>query len=131
MHRGVRADEGGEEMNAMEPIVSPWIFYWVNVVSGLRCVLLGTITCFICFCIIVAVRAFVEFDGGYEAFVGKHYKRIKTFVVLMMINILLLIAIPGKDTMITMIVAQYTTENNLNYILDVSKQIIEATKKDK
>ena len=23
-------------MNAMEPIVSPWIFYWVNVVSELR-----------------------------------------------------------------------------------------------
>lgn len=118
-------------MNAMEPIVSPWIFYWVNVVSELRGFLLGTITGFICFCIIVAVYAFVEFDDGCEAFVEKYYKRIKTFVVLMMINILLLIAIPGKDTMITMIVAQYTTENNLNYILNVSKQIIEATKKDK
>ncbi|AOH47477.1 hypothetical protein BCS37_03020 [Selenomonas sp. oral taxon 920] len=115
----------------MEPIVSPWIFYWVDVVSGLRWVLLGTMTAFICFCIIVAVHVLVEFDDGYEAFVGKYYKKIKTFVVLIMVNILLLIAIPGKDTMITMIVAQYTTENNLNYILDVSKQIIEATKKDK
>lgn len=118
-------------MNAMEPIVSPWIFYWVNVVSGLKSCLCGTMTAFICFCIIGAVYVFVEFDDDYEAFVEKHYKRIKALVVLMMVNILLLIAIPGKDTMITMIVAQYTTENNLNYILDVSKQIIEATKKDK
>lgn len=41
-------------MNAMEPIVSPWIFYWVNVASELRGVLLGTMTVFICFCIIVS-----------------------------------------------------------------------------
>lgn len=113
----------------MEPIVSPWIFYLVDVVSGVRGVLLGTMTGFACFCIIVAAHAFAEFDGGCEAFVEKHYKQIKTFVVLMMVNILLLIAIPERDTMITMIVAQYTTENNLNYILDVSKQIVEATKK--
>ena len=113
----------------MEPIVSPWIFYLVDVVSGVRGVLLGTVTGFACFCIIVAAHAFVEFDGGCEAFVEKHYKQIKTFVVLMVVNILFLIAIPGRDTMITMIVAQYTTENNLNYILDVSKQIVEATKK--
>lgn len=118
-------------MNAMEPIVSPWIFYWVDIISGLKSFLLATMTSFICFCIIGAMYVLVEFDDGYEAFVGKYYKRIKTIVVLMMVNILLFVAVPGKDTMITMIVARYTTENNLNYILDVSKQIIEATKKDK
>nr|DAY06592.1 MAG TPA: hypothetical protein [Caudoviricetes sp.] len=118
-------------MNAMEPIVNPWIFYWVDVISGLKGFLCATMTVFVCFCIIVVAYVLVEFDDGYEAFVGKYYKRIKILAVLMMVNILLLIAIPGKDTMITMIVAQYTTENNLNYILDVSKQIIEATKKDK
>ena len=118
-------------MNAMEPIVSPWIFYWVDIISGLKGFLCATMTAFICFCIIGVVHVSVEFCGDYGSFIEKHYKKIKTVVVLMMVNILLLIAIPGKDTMITMIVARYTTENNLNYILDVSKQIIEATKKDK
>lgn len=118
-------------MNAMEPIVSPWIFYWVNVIYGLKCFLFCTMMAFIFVSIIVAVYVSVEVYGDYESFIEKHYKKIKTFIVLMMVNILLFIAIPEKDTMITMIVAQYTTENNLNYILDVSKQIIEATKKDK
>jgi len=112
-------------MNAMEPIVSPLIFYWVDVIYGLKGFLCFTMMAFVFFIII----GFVEVCGDYESFVEKHCKKIKTVVVLMIVNILLFIAIPGKDTMITMIVAQYTTENNLNYILNVSKQIIEATKK--
>lgn len=113
----------------MEPIVSPWIIYLISTISKMHDMLavsLGilVVTCFLGF-VFFTSSCFDE-DGELLNLKKKYGKKVFIAVI---VNALLLVAVPGEKTMTTMLVAQYATENNLNYILDVTKQIIEEVKK--
>lgn len=120
----------------MEPIVSPWIIYLISTVSKMHDMLavsfgLLVVVCFLGF-VFFTSSCFDE-DGeslnedGDSLNLKKKYGK-KVFIAII-VNALLLVAVPEEKTMTAMLVAQYATENNLNYILDVTKQIIEEVKK--
>lgn len=53
-------------MNAMEPIVSPWIFYWVDVIYGLKGFLCFTMMAFVFF--IIRCEQLVRFGDSFARF---------------------------------------------------------------
>lgn len=113
----------------MEPIVSPWIIYLISTVSKMHDMLAVSFGILVVACflgLISYTSSCFDEDGELLNFKKKHGKKVFIAVI---INVLLLVAVPGEKTMTTMLVAQYATENNLNYILDVTKQIIEEVKK--
>ena len=113
----------------MEPIVNPWIIYLISTISKMHDMLAVSFGILIVACFLGLVfYASSCFDEDGELLNPKKKYGKKVFIAVI-VNALLLVAVPEEKTMTTMLVAQYATENNLNYILDVTKQIIEEVKK--
>lgn len=58
----------------------------------------------------------------------KNLRYLKMCIGGFVVSLTLLVFVPTKETLIQMLVAQYVTENNLNYVVNISKQIIEGIK---
>jgi hypothetical protein len=109
----------------MEPIISPWIIYAIQVLSSLHDIAMVflTISC------ILAIITFlpVIFEEAEEL-----QKYLKMAVIIAAVCGGVAIIIPDKDTMIAMIAVSYITPDNIQLvqgsIVDFVKQIIEATK---
>lgn len=86
-----------------EPIISPWIFYALNIVDNLR----GGAICIAVLCLIALVFAPILLDTGCTM------KHIKCLFATFVISILLLIFVPNSNTVIQMIIAQHVTVNNI------------------
>lgn len=87
-----------------EPIISPWIFYLINVVSGVKvaCALTLIWGC------IGLVFDFIKYSYN-----GNYTKWNKAFMWMALVSIFLLIFVPSRDTMYKMIVSSYITPNNI------------------
>ena len=86
-----------------EPIISPWIFYALNIVDNLR----GGAICIAVLCLIALVFTPILLDTGCTM---KHIKCLFTTFVM---SILLLIFVPNSNTVTQMIIAQHVTVNNI------------------
>ena len=112
----------------MEPIISPWVIYAVQLLDNLRgiCMVLFVLTCMA----IVIVALPVIFDDE-----DLSKKFLKTAVIIAVICGGMDIIIPNKETMITMIAASYITPDNIQMtqgnIVEFIKQISEAVQNGK
>mgnify|MGYP000186483037 FL=1 len=94
-----------------EPIINPWIFYWMSVVDNLRSLigfigLLATgITMWFCLDWIVKLG-----DKDYSV---KYKQKIKLFVCIGLVCAVLFALIPSQTTLTRMIVASYVTPQNI------------------
>ena len=113
----------------MTPIISPWVFYWIEVLESISVVVgaifvVGLITLMVC-----SVVFFVSVlsESGYNSD-EENEKKIKTFLNFAKKSITILVIlqiaatfIPSKETMYTMLVAQNVTVENLETATDVIK----------
>jgi len=112
----------------MEPIISPWVIYAVQLLDNLRdiCMVLFVLTCFA----IVLIALPVVF--GDEDLPKKF---LKTAVIIAAICGGMVCVIPNKEAMITMIAASYITPDNIQMtqgnVLEFIKQISEAVQNGK
>lgn len=97
-----------------EPIISPWIFYWMSVVDNLRSLtgfigLLATgITMWFC------LEWIVNFgDKNYSA---KYKQEIKLFTCIGLVCAVLFALIPNEKTLTRMIIASYVTPQNIEIV---------------
>ena len=95
-----------------EPIISPWIFYWIDVLSALDelpgvIALLGFISA------MLVIPIYVE---GYEK--TKHLCRKITVIYLSIfaLSAVISILVPSRTTMYQMLIASYVTPSNVEYI---------------
>lgn len=95
-----------------EPIISPWIFYWMSVVDNLRSFigLIGLsaagITMWFCLDWIVTLRT-------NEAKSVKYKQKIKPLCCIALVCGVLSVLIPNQTTLTRMIVASYVTPQNI------------------
>ena len=102
----------------MQPIISPSIFYWFEIISNLK-IFLSILFGFSCvglvFCIVSFIAMLVEEE--LETHTGKIIKKLCKFcTIITSIFGLLSIFIPSKETLMTMIVAKYVTPDNITAV---------------
>lgn len=109
----------------MEPVISPWIIYALNVYDKIY---LTCRTLMMCGFIIAPLLAL--FGSMEEEEYMKKYAKITAIVAV--VCAIVLIIFPSKDTLIAMLAASYITPDNIatvqGNIVDFVKQIIKATK---
>ena len=102
----------------MQPIISPSIFYWFEIISNVKIFLsiLFGLTCVgLVFCIVSVIAMLVEEE--LETHTGKIIKKLCKFcIIITSIFGLLFIFTPSKETLMTMIVAKYVTPNNITAV---------------
>lgn len=102
----------------MQPIISPSIFYWFEIISNLKIflsILFGISCVGLVFCIVSFIAMLVEEE--LETHTGKIIKKLCKFcTIITSIFGLLFIFIPSKETLMTMIVAKYVTPDNITAI---------------
>lgn len=102
-------------------IINPSWFYWINVVDGLRFVATFVV---ILLGITAAAVSLVCCEGEKRANV--QLKKIMPILwVVWIASVLVLIFIPSKDTLITMMVAKYATYENAGLTVDALKSAID------
>lgn len=121
----------------MEPVISPWVFYWVSVLSNLSSALGFTIVFSLITAVIIGVVHICDTVDSYSDNLGFPNWR-KYFILSMVICCIcsiINIFIPSKETLIAMITASYITPDNINittdYIVELVKKITEAVKEVK
>ena len=118
----------------MEPVISPWILYWVSVLCNINyalSIIIGLSTMSI---ILVGAVHFVDYinykNGDEEAIIPNWFKYLKICLIVFCISGLLCTFIPDKQTMISMIAVSYITPDNINittdYVVDLVQRISEA-----
>ena len=102
----------------MQPIISPSIFYWFEIISNLKIflsILFGLSCVGLVFCIVSFIAMLVEEE--LETHTGKIIKKLCKFcTIITSIFGLLFIFIPSKETLMTMIVAKYVTPDNITAV---------------
>lgn len=106
-------------------IINPSWFYWINVVDGLRFVATFVV---ILLGITAATVSLVYSPDGCEGEKRANVQLKKIMPILWVVwiaSVLVLIFIPSKDTLITMMVAKYATYENAGLTVDALKSAID------
>ena len=100
----------------MEPIISPWTIYLINLTYNISQLLLAIST--MCLIFSVAATLILIFSyGDYEyeeKLCNKCIKLLKYSIPTILITATISTFIPSRDVMIAMIVSSYITPDNLN-----------------
>ena len=102
----------------MEPIISPSIFYWIDVISTLSTILtvlfgLSATTLVVALILLIPLTVEDELNDDF----GKFYKKILiTLTIITTIFGLGYVFTPSKETLITMTVAKYVTPDNITTV---------------
>lgn len=108
----------------MEPIVSPWLIYFVSIIENLHS-FFEAVTFIVMATDIIIMGAFIESDDAIAVFYNRKEKKIKPFIKLLIalsiICPLLIVFIPSKETIITMYIANMITPDNLNLANEIFK----------
>ena len=123
----------------MEPIISPWVLYWVSVLSNVNYVLSVVNGLSITIIVIIGGIRLVDYinhENGDEIVIMPNWlKYLKICLIIICISSLLCIFIPDKQTMISMIAVSYITPDNINvstdYVVELVQRIAEAVKEVK
>lgn len=103
----------------MDPIISPWIFYAISVVSGLQSVFVAGATVLIVMLSWHFFKYTDEFEGDRVRISAG--KTMKKFAIALAILGAVSIFIPSEQTMYKMLIANYVTPNNIEYIHETVK----------
>lgn len=117
----------------MTPIISPWVFYWIDLIENISC---GASVFFVLIAIAIGSYSFAFFlyitgessydekekvEGMKKAYFNFAKKSLVALVVLQVIQTF----IPDEKTMYTMLVAQNVTVENLETATDVIKDSVD------
>ena len=123
----------------MEPIISPWVLYWVSVMCNINdLVAIINWLSIISIILVVAVH-FVDYtnymNGDEKAIIPNWVKYIKISLIVACVSGLLYVFIPDRQTMISMIAVSYITPDNINIttdcVIELVQRISEAVKEVK
>ena len=107
----------------MNPIVSPWVFYAIEVADNILSIMkiVGIITLFVLFPL---TTVYAEEKKG-----SKDFKRIRNLfyaaVLVFCISMIMIIFVPSKQTAYTMLIAQYTTTDNIERVGGTAEKAIQ------
>lgn len=101
----------------MEPIISPWVFYFIDKldgVSGLPLLIfaLGMLTNLI---LVMVTETSEEFKRWFFP---------KAWIALFLLSVIFVFLVPTKETAYKMIIANYVTPNNISTVKEVTEDNI-------
>ena len=102
----------------MEPIISPWVFYYIDIIDKVYVAIQPLILIILLVIAMITVNQFAGFDE-YETVLKWRKPLCIVFVILCVIYIF----IPSKTTIYQMIAANYITPANLEKVGNVNKLI--------
>lgn len=102
----------------MKPIINPWLFYLTDVLSGIKWLLV----------VFFAVALFVYLFAFCFYFLDMNelpdWFKLKNTVFLV-IPIIIGLLIPTENTVYKMLIASYTTPNNIEYVKETGKDLVD------
>lgn len=119
----------------MDPIVNPWLIYLISVINSIRifAFILGLV--FSIPLLIYFVSDFFNYINEdilfpyqldeYEELKKRNSKQIKKYFILCLTFILVGLLIPSKETLITMLIANVITPDNINMSNELIKHNIQ------
>lgn len=119
----------------MDPIVSPWLIYLISVINSIRifAFILGLV--FSIPLLIYFVSDFFNYINEnilfpyqldeYEELKKRNSKQIRKYFILCLTFILVGLLIPSKETLITMLIANVITLDNINMSNEIVKHNIQ------
>lgn len=110
----------------MNPIISPWSIYLINVLSGLKNIFIAAAVAAIFGGIVNAIYFLTVIDNPHhdEDKILNIKKCFKKIVVGLIISALLVVITPSKDTMYTMLALDNLTTDNIQAIGKTGKDVI-------
>ena len=114
----------------MEPIINPWFIYWINIITNLHAAFgFASAISLVIFLFAVCGLSSVHLNEE-EQFTAK--KIMKISAAILFLAGIILIFLPDKETMMTMLTLQYTTPDNIQIVqgnvVEFVKNIAEAAK---
>lgn len=117
----------------MNPIISPWSIYLINVLSGLKNIFIAALVAAIFigigsaiyFLTVIADPYYDEDDEKDQNKILNIKKCFKKSVVGLIISALLVVIAPSKDTMYTMLALDNLTTDNIQAIGKTGKDVID------
>ena len=119
----------------MDPIVSPWLIYLISIINSIRifAFILGLV--FSIPLLIYFVSDFFNYINEnilfpyqldeYEELKKRNSKQIKKYFILCLTFILVGLLIPSKETLITMLIANVITPDNINMSNELIKHNVQ------
>lgn len=119
----------------MDPIVNPWLIYLISIINSIRifAFILGLV--FSIPLLIYFVSDFFNYINEdilfpyqldeYEELKKRNSKQIKKYFILCLTFILVGLLIPSKETLITMLIANVITPDNINMSNELIKHNIQ------
>ena len=111
----------------MEPIISPWIVYIIDILSSFY--IISWLVALVGFLALIFFPIVADTEGMNKDTIIKYEKRIGAVFI---VSTLLWVFIPSQRTMLTMLVLQYTTPDNIQLvqtnIVDFIQNIVQAVK---
>ncbi len=92
----------------MEPIISPWIFYWMDIAGALKMTLVALATFGLFAMFFAAMHNDIEDKPIIPA--------IKPIAIAIVVVLFVVAFIPSKDTMYKMLITSYITPNNIELV---------------
>jgi len=103
------------------PIISPWVLYWISVLSNLTQLLIVGIVITLSAILTLWLFHGLSYDGDIE----KAKKPTKPLVIATIVLSALLVFIPTTETMYGMLVLEQITAENLNAVQKSSTELID------
>ena len=102
----------------MEPIISPSIFYWIDVISTLSKISTGLFILSVAALVValIILIAFIIEDEFKDDFRKLYKKILITITIVTTVFGLSFIFTPSKETLIAMTVAKYVTPDNITVV---------------
>lgn len=119
----------------MDPVISPWLIYLISVINSIRifAFILGLV--FSIPLLIYFVYDFFNYINEnilfsyqldeYEELKKRNSKQIKKYFILCLTFILIGLLIPSKETLITMLIANVITSDNINMSNELIKHNVQ------
>ena len=108
----------------MNQIISPWVFYLIDVVRKFDTVIM-TVLIFLGILIVIRVLFWFEDWPCNEDEKRKFFKTTSKMIIAGCVIALVHAAIPSKEAMYTMLVANYVTYDNIEKASDVIKDSVD------
>ena len=116
----------------MEPIISPWLIYFLGIseaFSVVCCIFSVVLGIFILIFTAMAAVEYHDYGADNKDYI-KYRKVINKFIAPFVITLSLVIFVPSKNTIIGMIVAKNITKDNIAEAIRIGKSMKDEVKSD-
>lgn len=119
----------------MDPVISPWLIYLISVINSIRIFAFILGLAFSVPLLIYFVSDFFNYINEdilfpyqldeYEELKKRNAKQVKKYFILTIIFILIGLLIPSKETLITMLITNVITPDNINMSNELIKHNVQ------